>query len=119
MDDMQSGISKILEDPESMAKIREMASSLFGGSGEPAPEPQSTESLSKETQNMGGLEGFDMNTLMKIGRVLNRKSTDNRSALLLALKPHLSEERRGRVDKAVKILKIVDLLPLIKDSGII
>ncbi len=117
MDDMQAGISKILEDPDSMAKIKEMASALFGGEEKPNKAENSAAKLP-----LGGLEalgdGLDMGALLKIGNALKSGGNDSRSNLLMALKPHLSEGRRDRVDKAVKILRLVSLLPLIKESGI-
>ena len=36
----------------------------------------------------------------------------------MALKPHLSEERSKKVDDAVKIMQLIKLLPLIKESGL-
>ena len=107
MDDMGAGLAKILEDPDSMQKIKEMASSLFGEKKPEEPPPANP---------LG--DGLDMGALLKIGNALKSGSNDHRSNLLLALKPHLSEKRRERVDKAVKRLRLVSLLPLIKDSGI-
>ena len=50
---------------------------------------------------------------------LQSQNDDPRTALLTALKPHLSEAKREKVDTAVKILRLLDLLPLIKESGIL
>ncbi len=111
MEDMSAGIAKILEDPDSMQRIKEMASSLFGDGNSVKAEP------TPKTSDLN-LEGFDVGALMKIGNALKSGGTDNRSQLLLALKPHLSESRRDRVDKAVKILRLISLFPLIKESGI-
>ncbi len=117
MDDMSQGISKILEDPDSMQKIKEMANSLFGNE-----ENKNEQKKEAQKQSFSGLDAFgdglDMGMLLKIGKALKSGGNDHRSDLLLALKPHLSEKRRDRVDKAVKILRLVSLLPLIKDSGI-
>ena len=111
MEDMSAGIAKILEDPNSMDKIREMANSLFG-------ENKSEKEKPKTNIPDLNFEGLDVGSLMKIGNALKNGGNDNRSQLLLALKPHLSEQRQDRVDKAVKILRLVSLFPLIKESGI-
>ena len=37
----------------------------------------------------------------------------------MALKPLLHEERRRRVDGAVKILRLINLLPALRESGIL
>ena len=42
---------------------------------------------------------------------------DDNTRLLIALKPHLSDERRKKVDKAISLLKIVKFLPILKENG--
>ena len=49
----------------------------------------------------------------------NRKDESDRVKLLLALRPHLSEEKQQKVDTAVKILKLLDIAPLFKEMGIL
>lgn len=67
----------------------------------------------------GGDSGFDLGAMMKILNILKTNVSDDRAQLLLALRPHLSEERRHRVDKAVKILKLVSLVPIFKEQGLL
>lgn len=72
-------------------------------------------------QQGGGLfDGIDPDMLLKLMELfesMNKQTDDER--LLLALKPLLREENRAKVDTAVKLLKILALLPLIKDSGML
>ena len=116
MDDLSEKLTDILNDPESMQKVRLMAENLLGNKAEePKPSPSITDLLNGE-----GLP--DINDLGKIMGLLNSlKSSgdDSRTQLLLALKPHLSEERRTKVDSAIKILRLLELLPLIKESGLL
>ena len=59
---------------------------------------------------------IDVSSLLKMQEVLSSiKSVgdDDRSRLLAAIKPFLSEERRPQVDSAIKLLKIASLLKLI------
>ena len=44
---------------------------------------------------------------------------DSRVRLLLALKPNLSPERQAKVDSAIKILKLIELAPLLREMGIL
>ncbi len=67
----------------------------------------------------GGDSGFDLGAMMKILNILKTNVSDDRAQLLLALRPHLSEERRHRVDKAVRILKLVSLVPIFKEQGLL
>ncbi len=64
---------------------------------------------------------IDIEAIMKLGELLSNMNnkTDKNTQLLLALKPHLRPENRQKVDNALKLLKILNILPLLKDSGII
>ena len=45
--------------------------------------------------------------LLKIGEMMNSmQNPDENTSLLLALRPHLQSERREKVDRAVKLLKL-------------
>lgn len=74
----------------------------------------------ENAEESGGLfSGMDLGTMAKIAGLLGAAgSTSNDEKLLLALKPLLREENRGKVDTAVRLLKLISLLPLLKDSGL-
>lgn len=109
MDDMASKLSELLSDPGAMDKIKSMADSLLGGE----------ESKPKNDLPFDIPNDIDIGAIMNIIGALNSNTNDNRSQLLLALKPHLSEQRRERVDSAVKILRLINVLPLLKDQGLL
>lgn len=74
--------------------------------------PVTSESDDKEhnegTQEKGS--GLDPSILFKLqGLMGNQNQSDERSALLLALRPFLSEERRPQVDQAIKMLRLSQL----------
>lgn len=108
MDDMSAKIEALLNQPDAMEKLSQAAQSLFGADGgSPAEKPAE------------GLPDVDIGAIMNIMGKLNHMGDDQRARLLLALKPHLSEQRQARVDTAVKLLKLVSLAPLLKDQGIL
>ena len=114
MDELSEKLAGILNDPETMNRVRQMAENILGGE-EATPEPQ-TNAL----DNIGSMIGAnEMQSIISIIGKLNNSGGDNRTALLTALKPHLSEPRREKVDTAIKILKVIEILPLLKDSGIL
>ena len=43
---------------------------------------------------------------------------DDVSRLLNALRPFLSEEKQQKLDRAQRLMKLVRIIPLIKDSGV-
>ncbi|MBQ7288962.1 MAG: hypothetical protein IJW78_04450 [Clostridia bacterium] len=108
MDDMSTKIEALLNQPDAMEKLSQAAQALFGAENN-APAPQAP----------AGLPDVDIGAMMNIMGKLKNMGEDNRARLLLALKPHLSEKRQGRVDTAVKLLKLVSLAPLLKDQGIL
>ena len=108
MDDLNEKITALLSDPSAIEGIRNMAAGLLGSSGEPEIKSESAPEL----------PNIDIGKIMGIMGKLNKRENDERTSLLLALKPHLSEKRRERVDRAIKILKLIDMLPLLQDSGI-
>lgn len=63
---------------------------------------------------------IDIDMIMKLGELMsNMNANDKNTQLLLALKPHLRPENRKKVDNALKLMKIINLLPLLRDSGIL
>ena len=117
MDDLSSTLSNFLKDPESMGKIQEMANSLFSENAKNTD--GGTKNTVAEKPNILGDDGIDISAITKIVGLLNTNRSDHRASLLLALKPHLSDERALRVDKAVKILKLVSLIPILKEQGML
>ncbi len=74
---------------------------------------------SDESSGEGLFSGLDLGTIAKAASLLGAAgSTSDNEKLLLALKPLLREENRTKVDTVVKFLKLISLLPLLKDSGL-
>ncbi len=118
MDDISEKLADLLNDPESLNRVREMAENILGNDNkksEKSPPPQS------DIGSLFGNMDIDPIQIGKIMSVMSRLKTnqdDNRARLLTALKPHLSAPRQEKVDTAIKMLKLIDLLPFLKDSGI-
>lgn len=103
MDDLSEKLSEILNNPDSMAQVRQMAESMLG--------------TEKEAENENFADAETVGKIMQVVKRLKSGGDDDRTALLLALKPHLHQEKREKVDKAVKLLKIIEILPSLKESG--
>lgn len=112
MDDIGEKLASLLNDPDTMSQVKQMAEEILGNG-------ENNDSASDITKSAGILGGDEISSLISaIGR-LKSSGNDPRTQLLKALKPHLSEPRREKVDTAIKILKAVELLPLIKESGLL
>lgn len=129
MDDLLGKLQQILASEEGQAQLREVASmlgmddggqpdlsvldGLFGQSGERADAPPGRSEPDSGSPDMG--------TLMKLLGAFSAKGgmgKDKNTQLLYALKPHLKEENQHKVDEAAKLLRLISLLPLLRESGI-
>lgn len=132
MADLENTLQNILSDPNAVDKIRELGKSLGLTSDNSEPRQNSGADLSAlsslltqtPVQNTSPLSGItDPDILSKITKFLpilgKMNSDDETTALLNALRPFLSEHRRKRLDDAGKMLRIMRILPFIKDFGIL
>ena len=88
--------------PQDMERLKGVASSLMNSEKESKKPEQSTDGIS-------ALFGNDTaNMLMKVATQMN---TDNDKT---ALEPLLSEERRTKAEEAMKFLRLMDALPLLR-----
>ena len=116
-------------DMESMAKLMQMLMSSSGDSdSDELDDTTSDNADSAEEQSKGDFGGdfsgifdninFDM--LTKMGELFSRMNKPDRNAeLLLALKPHLRAENQHKVDSALKLSRMMSMLPFLKESGIL
>ena len=75
---------------------------------------------SEQSEEQGGLfDGLNPEMLIKMMSLFgSMNQQDDNERFLLALKPLLKEENRSKVDTAVKIMKLLALLPILKESGL-
>ena len=75
---------------------------------------------SDSSQQDDALGGIDIEAIMRMGELMSQMNRqDDSTRLLLALKPHLKPENRQKVDSAMRLMKIMNILPLLRDSGIL
>lgn len=107
MDELNERLSALLSDPHGMERIKEMAQNLLGGS------------VAENKVDTPEEPSVDIAAITKmLSHIKSNGKEDDRIKLLLALKPNLSDEKQQKVDSAIKILKLIDLAPLLKDAGL-
>ncbi len=113
MDDMESKLNSILGNPDMMAQIMSMAQKLGGGeSATPPPPPAQTAPSIPE--------GIDMGTIMKLAGMAKSATVDNNQlALLHALRPYLTGERIGKLEKAMRAAKLAGVASSLLGSGLL
>lgn len=83
--------------------------------------------LSKLGLGAGGNQGctannapaIDLNMMMQVQKAMQRFAAGNKNVdLLRSLKPHFSEARQKKVDDAIKIMQLINMLPMLKETGL-
>ncbi|MGN0613264.1 MAG: hypothetical protein ACI4JB_05120 [Porcipelethomonas sp.] len=120
MEDMTEKIKEILSDKESMKQIQELAqmfTSETGGST--AEDTCKANNEEPQASQSGGSPDFDISKLFQLQSIMNSAQGDKTTDFLLALKPLLKEERQERVDRAVKILRLLTIWGVLRESGML
>lgn len=106
MDDLSEKLSGILSDPEAMRDIAALASQLgvdaSGVHTKPEPQPKPEDDMTKQLMGLMPMLG-------------SLKQDDDTTRLLEAMRPFLSDERQQKLDKAKRLIRVMKLMPLLKD----
>lgn len=114
MSEFEDRINSILSDPAQMEKIAGLAKSLMGNDGgAPASEGESG-GLGDGLKGLLGEDAPDGELLKRIVRLMRSGSEkDNeKQALLEAMKPYLSEKRRAKMDRAMRLARLTRIARL-------
>ena len=122
MDDISSKLNEILSDPAALSKIKGLGDML--GLTQNTEQPKSENNTKNSTDMLSSLLSYSKDdTLCMVTKsaplLSNISKEDDTSRLLFALRPFLSDTRKQKLDEASKIIKMMKLLPLIKDFGIL
>lgn len=102
-------LQSALNDPETAGKLNGLLSSLGAGDSAQETPPQPSEPLLP-----------DMSKLMQMSSLLSKSGTNDSSiALLNALRPLLKDETQLKLDRVIKIFRIMSAYPMIRDSGLL
>lgn len=108
MDDLTQRLQSLLNDPESMKNLSELAQMMGQSESHEATPP---------TEDAAPLP--DLGKLLAAGQLLGSQPPDANAALILALKPHLSQKRAQRAEKAVRMLKLYQMAGVLRESGLL
>lgn len=110
LDDIASKITELLNDPQGMENIKSMAQSFLSDNNISLP--------SSQPEDSNDIDPMQIANMVKTLNAFNSKNKDDRTNLLLALRPHLSQARQEKLDRAIKLMKLYSMLPLIQQSGL-
>lgn len=114
--DIAERLEQILGDEETFSQIQQMAAALGGGGQQGSPDTKKD----KSGDIPPGLDPNLLGSLMgMLGGMPGGDGSDPGVELLRALKPFLSKRRRKRAAEAVKIIKLLEMIPLLQQSGML
>ena len=115
MDNINELLGSVLKDPESMEKLRETARQL----GLEPSDSSSATALEHNPVHSGGPEGLAglAPAINKLTPLLGKLTEeDDMTRLIHALKPYLSGARLKRAEEADRIVSIMRVIPLLRQS---
>ena len=107
MADLFSKVSELLSDPESAKKIRQIAASL---SGDSPTEPGEDVSLPVEEAEASSVPDDGSLGNLFSGFASAGASHSREVALLSAMRPYLRSSRAGKIDRAIRAIRMIDML---------
>ncbi len=122
MSELQDTLRQIMSNPEAMRQVQSLgeqlglnaassassASAASAASASPAPVPAPPDKT-----------GGDMlSAFSKLAPLMRAPQNDETAALLNALRPFLSEEKQERLRHAQRLIGLMRVIPLLKDSGL-
>ena len=122
MDDLGSKINEILSDPKALEQIQELSTMLTGQNTSDNPIQKVEENV--KINDMSFLSSLSspqaMSLITKVAPLLSDiGKEDDTSRLLSSLRPFLSDQRKEKLDEASKLLKIMKMLSLLKDTNLL
>lgn len=120
MEDLLSKMQELLADPETMQQVSELAGMLKNNNINPE-NSQNSQDLPDVNNINNNLNNFlNPEMLLKAGELLRQnQQPDKNITLLLALRPHLHQQRRHRIDNAVKLLQLWGIFKNLQQSGML
>lgn len=108
---------------EDINNLKNVANSILGGENSQEPERKEPKKNNDngdfkmpDLSSLGLPDMSQFSNLLPLLSALN--SRDEREDFICALKPLLSDERRKKADEAMKFVKLLSIIPLLKEKGI-
>ena len=126
MENLTDKITNLLSDPEMLSKIKNISGLL--GNEESNNKNENNENNENKDENSKEQKNKDtfsfspeiMQMVLKLMPILTSiKKEDKYTKFIQALKPLLSEKKQKKLDSSSNILKVMRILPLLKNQGIL
>ena len=117
MDNINDIISSLSDDDIQM--LKGVASSILGDSNQGTPNDNQSRPKNNSQNLLSGfnLSQSELNMMLKAKSIIDKmnNTSSKNEDLIIALKPHLSEQSQEKADKALRVLKLFEILPYLKE----
>lgn len=113
MSEFDDKLARILNDPQAMREISQMAAAFRASSSGDGAEAE------RENET-GAPSGVDPDKLSRIMRIAGQLGGDEAgSSLLYAIKPYLNPRRQAKFGDALSVMRMARLIPYIRKEGLL
>lgn len=109
-----SGILSSLSQSD-IENLKKTAQSIFGTKPEGSEEAPKSDS----SQELSAMGFPDISVVSKLAPIISEFGKhDEKADFIAALKPMLSEGRQKKADEAIRLLKLISVIPMLKNRGL-
>ncbi|MBP3921869.1 MAG: hypothetical protein J6D27_02770 [Ruminiclostridium sp.] len=102
-----------------MENNNDMLDILLSAIGNTSEKDDKDKDNDKDNSSGFDFSGIDLDMIMKLGDIISGlNSTDKDTELLIALKPYLRDQNQAKIDTAIKLFRLISLIPVIKETGL-
>ncbi len=110
MSELEQKLGSVLNNPQMMQQILSMAQTLGAQQSQSSPDPPQEET--------NPTLDFDPRFLQNLARMASQSHVDqNQTALLHALSPYLSQQRVGKLEKAMRAARLAGVASSFLNAG--
>lgn len=104
-----------------MEDLAQLLQSLLSNDESDGSDSGSAEAFSGGNAGADDLFGsIDFETILKMGELFSElQKPDKNTMLLTALKPHMRTENQEKLETAMKLIRIMALIPFLKENGLL
>lgn len=104
-------------DPAALSSMLQGFQAMAGAAG---GAQQQSAAPGAASQQAAGSGGINLGAITKISEIMNvYNQNDKNTDLLRSLKPHISTGRSSKVDDAIRLMQLIRVWPMVRDSGLL
>ena len=123
MSEILQKINTALNDPDMSNNLKNILNNISPSNDDTnttSSSKESNESSENEQKRTSSIPDFDLNTILKIKKIMdsiNSEENDARANLLLSLKPYIADHKKEKIDQYIKFLHLAKVFEMFNPLG--